>query len=69
MNEFVLMSKHLMEINSTVTTLPLAVSFKGFGFFKGQMIQQMGTVMEMQKLICRVPRSIWSRIPAGWPRP
>ncbi len=51
MNEFVLMSKHLMEINSTVTTLPLVVSFKGFGFFKGQMIQQMGTVMEMQKLM------------------
>ena len=50
-NEFVLMSKHLMEVNSTVTSLPLAVSFKGFGFFKGQMIQQMGTVMEMQKMM------------------
>lgn len=51
MNEFVLMNKYLIPINSTLTELPLAMSFKAFGFFKGQMVQQMGTVLEMQKML------------------
>lgn len=48
-NEFVLMNKHLMPINETLTELPLYISFKAFGMLKGQMIQQMDTVLEMQK--------------------
>lgn len=48
-NEFVLMNKHLMPINETLTELPLSISFKAFGMLKGQMIQQMDTVLEMQK--------------------
>lgn len=43
------MNKHLIPINSTLSELPLALSFKAFGMFKGQMIQQMDTVLEMQK--------------------
>ncbi|KAK8806110.1 hypothetical protein WA171_007195 [Blastocystis sp. BT1] len=50
-NEFVLMKKHLMPINDTLTELPLALSFKAYGFFKGQMVQQMDTVLEMQKMM------------------
>ncbi|KNB45752.1 hypothetical protein JH06_1356 [Blastocystis sp. subtype 4] len=46
-NEF----KHLMPINDTLTELPLALSFKAYGFFKGQMVQQMDTVLEMQKMM------------------
>ena len=38
-----------LPINSTLSELPLALSFKAFGMFKGQMIQQMDTVLEMQK--------------------
>ena len=45
------MRKHLIPINATLSSLPLALSFKSFGFFKGQMIQQMDTVMAMQKLM------------------
>ena len=40
-----------MPINSTLTSLPLALSVKAYGFFKGQMAQQMETVMEMQKMM------------------
>lgn len=50
-NEFLLMNKYLMPINETLTSLPLAMSFKAYGFFKGQMAQQMETVMEMQKMM------------------
>lgn len=50
-NEFVLMKKHLIPINETLSELPLALSFKAYGFFKGQMVQQMDTVLEMQKLM------------------
>lgn len=50
-NEFVLMTKHLMPINETLTELPLYISFKAFGLFKGQMIQQMGNVLDMQKMM------------------
>ena len=50
-NEFVLMRKYLLPINATLQSLPLALSFKSYGFFKGQMIQQMDTVMAMQKLM------------------
>lgn len=45
------MKKHLMPINDTLTELPLALSFKAYGFFKGQMVQQMDTVLEMQKMM------------------
>lgn len=45
------MRKYLIPINATLSSLPLALSFKSFGFFKGQMIQQMDTVMAMQKLM------------------
>ena len=45
------MKKHLMPINDTLTELPLALSFKASGFFKGQMVQQMDTVLEMQKMM------------------
>ena len=45
------MKKHLIPINSTMTSLPLALSFKAYGFFKGQMAQQMENVMEMQKMM------------------
>ena len=45
------MKKHLIPINNTLTSLPLALSFKAYGFFKGQMAQQMDNVMEMQKMM------------------
>ena len=48
-NEFVLMNKHLMPINDTLRELPLTVSFKAFGFFKGQLVNQMNTVLDVQK--------------------
>ena len=48
-NEFVLMNKHLMPINDTLQELPLTVSFKAFGFFKGHLVNQMSTVLDIQK--------------------
>ena len=51
-----LMRKHLIPINATLSSLPLALSFKSFGFFKGQMIQQMDTVMAMQKLMTELEK-------------
>ena len=50
------MRKHLIPINATLSSLPLALSFKSFGFFKGQMIQQMDTVMAMQKLMTELEK-------------
>ena len=43
------MTKHLMPINETLSELPLYISFKAFGMLKGQMIQQMDSVLGMQK--------------------
>ena len=45
------MKKHLIPINNTLTSLPLAMSFKAYGLFKGQMVQQMENVMQMQKMM------------------
>lgn len=50
-NDFILMNKDLIPINATLHELPLYLSFKSFGFLKGQMVQQMNTVMEMQKAL------------------
>ena len=63
-NEFVLMNKHLMPINDSLAELPLTISFKAFGFFKGQMIGQMGTVLEMQKAMGAATESDFDDIKA-----
>ncbi|KAK8814234.1 hypothetical protein WA158_008096 [Blastocystis sp. Blastoise] len=48
-NEIYLMNKYLIELNSTVTSLPIAFSFSVYSMIKGSFFQQIDTVLDMQK--------------------